>query len=326
MSVNLADIAEAAERLSPYIRRSGLQPVALNGDQTSGVWAKAEYGQPTGSFKIRGALFSLLRLLDGPPPRGVVVASSGNHGYAVAYAARRLGLPSVVVVPRSAPEFKIQLLRATRTEVLIVPPEQRESVAARVRDDRRFVLLPSDAPNVIAGQGTIGLEIAEQMPDASKVYLPVCNGGLLAGVAIALDGLGSSAQVVGVEPELAADATESFRRRRLTSWPVRATYRTIADGLRVPVLGSVAWPYVRELASDMETVTEDEIRSAMVQLYQECSIVAEPSGAVAVAAAVRHSSDHSSKAIAVITGGNVNPGWFRSIVEMNRRQLSSTTS
>jgi threonine dehydratase len=326
MSVSLADIAEAAERLSSYVRRSNLQPLALHDNLTSSVWVKEEHDQLTGSFKIRGAFFSLLRLLDGPPPRAVVVASSGNHGHAVAYAAQRLGLPSVVVVPHSTPQFKIRMLRATRTEVLTVRPDQRESVAARVRDERQFVLLPSDAPDVIAGQGTIGLEIAEQMPDASRVYLPVGNGGLLAGVAVALTGLGSSAHVVGVEPELAADAAESFRRRRLTRWPVRATYRTVADGLRVPVLGRVAWPYVRELASAMETVTEDDIRSAMVRLFQERSIVAEPSGAVAVAAAVRHSSEYGGEAIAVLTGGNVDPEWFRSIVEIDRLRLSPASS
>jgi threonine dehydratase len=322
MSVSLADIAEAAERLSSYVRRSNLQPLALHDNQTSSLWVKGEHDQLTGSFKIRGAFFSLLRLLDGPSPRGVVVASSGNHGHAVAYAAQRLGLPSVVVVPHSTPQFKIRMLRGTRTEVLTVPPDQRESIAARVRDERQFVLLPSDAPDVIAGQGTIGLEIAEQMPDASRVYLPVGNGGLLAGVAVALTGLGSSAHVVGVEPELAADAAESFRRRCRTSWPVRATYRTVADGLRVPVLGRVAWPYVRDLASAMETVTEDDIRSAMVRLFQERSIVAEPSGAVAVAAAVRHPSEYGGKAIAVLTGGNVDPEWFRSIVEIDRLRLS----
>lgn len=326
MPVSLADIVEAAERLSPYVRRSGLRPLARNGGQASFIWVKGEHAQLTGSFKVRGAFFALLRLLDGPPPRGVVVASSGNHGFAMAYAAQRLGLPSVVVVPNSAPEFKIHKLRAIGTEVLLVGPEDRESTADRIRDERQFVLLPSDAPDVIAGQGTIGLEIAEQMPDASKIYLPVGNGGLLAGVAIALEGLRSPARVVGVEPELAADGVESFQRRQLTGWPVGATYRTIADGLRVPVLGRFAWPYVRELASAMETVTEDEIRSAMAQIYREHSVMAEPSGAVAVAAAVRDRFEYGGNVIAVMSGGNVDPEWFGSIVDSGRLRLSPTSS
>ncbi|MGW4794017.1 pyridoxal-phosphate dependent enzyme, partial [Nonomuraea sp. NPDC004297] len=170
-------------------------------------------------------------------------------------------------------------------------------------------------PGDDVGQVAVGLELAAQCPDLSAVYLPTGTGSLLAGTAVALKGLGRTTRVIGVEPELAADACESFRRGELTAWPVADTYRTVADGLRVPSLGRYAWPLVRGHAAAMETVSETEIAGAARLLAESAGIVAEPSGAVACAAMLRGCGGDGGSVAAVMSGGNVSPAWHRSLFE-----------
>jgi len=273
---------------------------------------KCEHRMPTGSFKVRGALFSILRMTDNGGVRGVVAHSSGNFGLAVAFAASRMGIPAVIVVPHMISARKAASLRAAGVDMVITEPDRLDDLARQICVSHDYAFVEGDAPDVIAGHGTVGLEIAEHCPDVNIVYVPVGTGGLLAGIGLAMAFVGLSPLLVGVEPELAADATASFQAGRLLSWPTAETYRTAADGLRVPRLGIHAWSYIRQHVHSMQVVTEEEIVRAARFLANRCDVMAEPSGAVAVAAALRDGvGDHSERRVAVMSGGNVEPAWSR---------------
>ncbi|ANN18816.1 threonine dehydratase [Amycolatopsis orientalis] len=289
------DVERAADRIRYSVRRTPvLGPVG-------GLWIKPENRQRTGSFKVRGALNAVAGLTG-----QVLAQSSGNHGRAVAYAAARQGVKATVVLPETAPALKIDAVRALGAEVVVVPPGERESATATLLARTGATLITSADFAVIAGHGTVGAEIVTDLPDAGTVLVPVCNGGLLAGVAVAVKAYSPSTRVVGVEPELAADAAESFRTGRLTRWPVSRTYRTIADGLRAPVLGELAWEHVKSLVDDVITVDEESIVDAQAFLFDRFGVVAEPSGAVATAAHLTGRAGPPGKAVvAVVSGGNV---------------------
>jgi threonine dehydratase len=292
--VTEADIAEAAALIGP-----SLLPTASAGP-VDGLWIKPENRQRTGSFKVRGALNAVARLPAGLP---VLAQSSGNHGRAVAYAAARHGRRATVVLPDTAPALKVDAVRALGAEVVIVPPARREAATAELLADTGAALVGSADFAVIAGHGTVGAEIVRELPSIGTVLVPVCNGGLLAGVAAAVKALSPGTRVVGVEPALAGDAAESLRTGRLVRWPVAQTYRTIADGLRAPVLGELAWQHIRVLVDDIVTVGEDDIVAAQAFLLGEFGVLAEPSGAVATAAHLTGRA--GGTAVAIVSGGNV---------------------
>ncbi|MEQ0559937.1 pyridoxal-phosphate dependent enzyme [Amycolatopsis sp. NEAU-NG30] len=293
--VTEADVARAAALIGPSIRRTPLiGPV-------DGLWLKPENRQRTGSFKVRGALNAVARLTG---VRHVLAQSSGNHGRAVAYAAARYGLRATVVLPDTAPALKVDAVRALGADLVVVPPSRRESATAELRASTGAAVIGSADFAVIAGHATVGAEIVRELPDVGTVLVPVCNGGLLAGVAVAVKALSPGTRVVGVEPELAGDAAESLRLGRLVRWPVSRTYRTIADGLRAPVLGELAWQHVKALVDDIVTVDEDSIADAQTFLADRFGVVAEPSGAVATAA-YRTGRVPGGTAVAVVSGGNV---------------------
>ncbi|MEU9688895.1 threonine ammonia-lyase [Amycolatopsis japonica] len=290
-----ADVERAADRIRYSVRRTPvLGPV-------DGLWIKPENRQRTGSFKVRGALNAVAGLTG-----HVLAQSSGNHGRAVAYAAARQGVKATVVLPETAPALKVDAVRALGADVVVVPPGERESATAELLARTGATLITSADFAVIAGHGTVGAEIVTDLPDAGTVLVPVCNGGLLAGVAVAIKAYSPGTRVVGVEPELAADAADSFRTGRLTRWPVSRTYRTIADGLRAPVLGELAWEHVKTLVDDVVTVDEESIVAAQAFLFDRFGVVAEPSGAVATAAHLTGRAGSSGRAtVAVVSGGNV---------------------
>ncbi|MBE8516784.1 pyridoxal-phosphate dependent enzyme [Amycolatopsis sp. H6(2020)] len=292
--VTETDIAEAAGVIGPL-----LLPTALAGP-IGGLWIKPENRQRTGSFKVRGALNAVARL---PGPQHVLAQSSGNHGRAIAYAAARHGRRATVVLPDTAPALKVDAVRALGAEVVIVPPARREAATAELLADTGAALVGSADFAVIAGHGTVGAEIVRDLPSIGTVLVPVCNGGLLAGVAAAVKALSPGTRVVGVEPALAGDAAESLRTGRLVRWPVAQTYRTIADGLRAPVLGELAWQHIRLLVDDIVTVGEDDIVAAQAFLLGEFGVLAEPSGAVATAAHL--TGRVAGTAVAIVSGGNV---------------------
>jgi threonine dehydratase len=237
---------------------------------------------------------------------GVVTHSSGNHAQALAFAARAAGLPATVVMPDDAVPAKIEATRALGATVLLVPRTERARAAEELAERHGLAMVPPyDHPDVIAGQGTVGLEIAEDAPDASAVLVPVGGGGLASGVATAIKALHPGAAVLGVEPELAADAADSLRRGKRTTWDPAMTARTSADGVRHAVLGELTWAHIRRYLDAILTVTEDEIATAIRFLASRYRVVAEPSGALTTAAYLRHAERlPAGRTVAVVSGGN----------------------
>jgi threonine dehydratase len=306
--VPLADIRTAADRIRGVAVRT---PLLAWDDQT---WLKPESLQPVGAFKMRGAYNKISSLTDEERGRGVITYSSGNHGQAVAHAARLLGAPAVIVMPRDAPPIKVEGVRRDGAEVVwceTPSSEEREQIARRLADERGYVVVPPyDDPAVIAGQGTTGLEIVEDLPNVTSVLVPTSGGGLLAGIAAAVARLAPNARVIGVEPELAADAAESLRRGELVSWPSEMTARTMADGLRTQSLGRLPFEHLRRFVDEIVTVSEDELLDAIRQLAARARLVIEPSGAAAMAAhlagrAPRAEGDQ--RRVVVLSGGNLDP-------------------
>lgn len=300
--VTIDDIRAAAERIAPVVVRTPLIP-------TGDAWYKPEGLQRVGSFKIRGAYNALASLR----PDGVVTHSSGNHGQALAYAAKQFGITCVVVVPEGTPQVKADAIRGHGAELVVVPPEQRVVAAEKLAMERGLTLVPPyDHRAVIAGQGTIGLEIMADLPGVELVLVPVSGGGLASGIATAVKALNPAVTVLGVEPELAADAAESLAAGRVVSWAPALTFRTIADGLRAD-LSELTLAHLREHLDGIVTVSESEIRSAMGYLARSVRVVAEPSGATAAAA---YLSGHTpgGKVAIVVSGGNVDPALLREVI------------
>jgi threonine dehydratase len=303
--VDIDDVRAAAKRIRGLHVRTPLLPWPLAGSE---VWLKPENLQPTGAFKLRGASNAIGALTDAERAAGVVTYSSGNHGRAVAWAARKYGVPAVVVMPDSTPAVKVDGVRAIGAEVVLVPAAERESRAEEILAERGGALIPPfDHADVIAGQGTVGLEIAEDLPDVDTVLVPVSGGGLISGIAVAIKALCPQARVIAVEPELAADLAESFAAGRRVGWPHEKTLRTVADGLRTPLVGELTWAHIERFVDEVVTVSEDAILEATARLATSARIVAEPSGAVAPAVALTRPDVASGRIVAIVSGGNVEP-------------------
>jgi threonine dehydratase len=307
--VSVDEIRSAAERLDGVIVRTPLIPFPRVAPR---LLIKPESLQPTGSFKLRGAYAAISALPPATAQRGVVAHSSGNHAQAVAYAAALLQVPAVVVIPDNAPRVKVDAARALGAEIVRSKPGLAARVAATdelVARHGYTVIPPFDDRVVIAGQGTIGLEIAADCPGVDLVVVPVGGGGLISGVAAAVRGLCPGAVVIGVEPELAADARDSLHLGRAVGWDSDATQRTIADALRADQVGALPLQHMLSYVDDIVTVTEDEIREAVRRLALEARLVAEPGGAVAVAACLLRERDlpAAGTRVAVLSGGNIDP-------------------
>lgn len=316
--VGISEIVAAARGFGGLIRRTPVlhldgAPATTGGpaERPRDLLLKSEHLQLLNSFKIRGAFNAVASLPEDVRSRGVVTFSSGNHGKAVAHAAALHGVKATVVMPTTAPDVKIDAVRALGATVELVSPERRDvypyELAERIGAQ---VVHPFDARDVIAGQGTIGLEILRQVPDVSTVLLPVSGGGLISGVAVAVKTLRPDVKVVGVEPELAGDAAASLRAGERAVWPTEDVYRTRADGLRATSLGVLPWAHIRRLVDDIVTVSEDDISQALHLLACQAKQIVEPSGAVAPAAFLcgRHTpSAGSGPVVAVVSGGNVDP-------------------
>lgn len=314
--VTLDELLEAQKRVTGAVVRTPLLPCP-HGDADRPLWLKPESLQPIGAFKLRGAHNLIASLTDRERARGVVAHSSGNHAQAVAYTARRFGIKAVIVMPDTAPAVKVDATRELGAEIVMVTPDRRDTAAFELADEHGYTMVPPyDDRRIIAGQGTVGLEIAEDLPDASTVLVPVSGGGLISGIATAVKSLRPGTKVIGVEPELAADAAESLRTGIRTAWTPEQTYRTIADGLRTTSLGALPFAHVREYVDDIITVSEDQIRAAVRFLARSARLVAEPSGAVATAGylfrrdALPPGHDH----VAVVSGGNVDPALYAELV------------
>ncbi|PWU43916.1 threonine dehydratase [Micromonospora globispora] len=309
--VSLADVRAAADDIAGTVVRTPLLPTLWDDE----LWLKPESLQPVGSFKLRGATHAVARLDPAARARGVVTHSSGNHGQALAYAARAAGVPCTVLVPEGAPQVKVDRIRALGAEVRLVPPARRLAEAERVAADTGAALVPPfDDRRIIAGQGTIGLEIVADLPDVDVVLVPVGGGGLSSGVATAVKALRPSATVIGVEPLLAADARDSLAAGEVVVWDVERTYRTSADGLRTH-LSALTLAHLAERLDGIVAVSEEEISGAMGRLVREARLVVEPSAAVAVAARLFHRDElPAGHTVAVVTGGNVDPAVLGSVL------------
>ena len=305
--VRFEDVEAAATTLSGVAHRTPvLTSRLLDARAGARVFLKCENFQRTGAFKFRGAYNALSRLSEAEKACGVLTYSSGNHAQAVALACRLLGMSATIVMPRDAPRVKLE---ATRDYgATIVPYDRstatREALAARLSDELGLPTIPPyDHPDIIAGQGTAGLELVGELPDLDTVVVPCGGGGLLSGVALAANGLAPGCRIIGVEPLAANDATLSFRTRRLHRVH---NPDTIADGARTPSLGKHTFPMVLRYVHDMVTVTEDAIREAVLFLWERLKIVAEPTGALGVAALLSGALRcQGTRVGAIISGGNL---------------------
>jgi len=324
--VSIAEIRAAADRIAHIAVKT--PPVAAAFPRISGhgtgrqIWLKAESLQPIGAFKIRGAANKILQLTPDEIARGVITYSSGNHAQGVAYAAREVGAKAVIVMPSNAPAIKRAATLALGAEVVDVGPasSERLAVAERLIGEHGYVVIPPyDDEQIIAGQGTCGLEIVEQLPDVDLVLAPISGGGLLSGIAAAVKQLRPEAHVFGVEPELAGDASESFRAGVIATWPAELVSRTIADGLRTQSVGVRNFAHIQAFVEGIITVSEAEIRAAMRAIVAATRLVSEPSGAVATAALLFHAAELPAyrKAVAVVSGGNVAPEMLAKVLTEN---------
>jgi len=319
MMVSLHDIRAAQALLHGIAVRTPLYEWTGAVEERE-LFLKLENLQPIGAFKLRGAYNKVASLSDEERRRGVISYSSGNHAQGVAYAARALGVKAIIVMPRNAPKNKLEATAALGAEIVIVGPgsEERRLRAEQLAAEHGYAIVPPyNDEKIIAGQGTVGLEILEDLPDVETVLVPVGGGGLISGVAAAIklssllsDPLSKpQVKVIGVEPELAADAQASLRAGRIVSFPAEQVSQTLADGLRTQSIGAINFEHIRAYVDDIVSVTEDEIREAVRVLSANAKTLAEPSGAVAVAAFLFHASELPDTKInvAVISGGNIDP-------------------
>jgi threonine dehydratase len=283
------------------------------------LYLKPEGLQPVGSFKLRGAYSKISSLSDDEKRRGVIAHSSGNHAQGVAFAAKALGVKATIVIPRDAPKLKIEGTKSFGAEVVLCGPTSAERVALadELAAKHGYVLVPPyNDEKIIAGLGSIGMEILDDLEDVKLVLAPVSGGGLISGIATAIKSRKPNVKVIGVEPELAADAQASLRAgKRISFDPVQVT-RTIADGLRTTPVGEIPFEHISRYVDDIVTVSEFEIREAVKRLLLEARVLAEPSGAVAPAAWLFHRDKlpPAKKAVAVVSGGNIAPEMLREIL------------
>jgi threonine dehydratase len=310
--VTLADIREAQSRLSGVAVRTGLIPFELPPQDPRKLFLKPENLQPIGAFKLRGAYNKISTLSEEDRGRGVISYSSGNHAQGVAYAARALGVKAVIVMPDNAPAIKREATAALGADIVLVGPGsiERQLKAEELAAQHGYAIVPPyNDEKIIAGQGTMGLEILEDLPGVETVIVPVGGGGMLSGIATAIKLSRPSVKVIGAEPELAADAQASLRAGKIVEFAAEQVTSTMADGLRTQSIGPLNFEHIRRYVDDIVTVSEEEIREAMQRLAANPKTTAEPSGAVAVAAFLFHAAElpQTKMNVAVISGGNIEP-------------------
>ena len=310
--ITLSDLHVARSRLQGITTRTQLIEFKLCAEDPRRLRLKPENQQPIGAFKLRGAYNKIASLSEEERQRGVISYSSGNHAQGVAFAARALKVKSVIVMPDNAPQIKRDATAKLGAEIVLVGPgsDERKTKAEELAAQHGYAIVPPyNDENIIAGQGTIGLEILEEWPEVETVLSPVGGGGLISGIAAAIKSSNPKVKVIGVEPELAADAQASFRQGKIVQFPAEQVSRTIADGLRTQSIGPINFEHIRAYVDDIITVTEDEIRQAMKYLCANPQTVAEPSGAVATAGFIFHAKElpQTKRNVAIISGGNIEP-------------------
>ncbi len=315
MSVTLGMILEARERLKGVAQRTGLVQFKALSDETSQVYLKTEDLQSTGSFKVRGAYIKMASLTKAEREAGVIASSAGNHAQGVALAARTFGIPATIVMPAAAPLSKVMATRELGAKVVLhgtVYDEAYEQACRIQQETGATFIHPYDDPMVIAGQGTIGLEIMDDLPDVGTIVVPIGGGGLASGVAAAVKMLHPNVRVIGVQAAGAAGMKASFDAGHLVALE---SAKTIADGIAVKRPGELTFPMCREYLDEIVTVDDDEIAQAILFLMEKGKMVAEGAGAAPVAAIMNRKFDVRGKVVAVISGGNIDVTMISRIIE-----------
>ncbi len=309
-TVSLEDIREAARLLAGVALRTPMVEVAGHP-----LFLKCEHLQPIGAFKVRGAHTAIARLAPERRAAGVVTSSSGNHGQAVAWVAARFGVRSVVVMPESAPAVKVAGVRRHGGEVVFAgrtrSPEQQVRADHVAATEGLAQIPPFDHPDVIAGQGTAGLEILEQAPGVATVLVPVGGGGLLSGITTAIKALAPGVEIIGVEPAGAPKLSAALAAGRPATLDQTAS---VADGLLTRSIGRLPWALIEPHVHRAIAVTDEEIGRAVRYLYERQGLRVEPSGAVTVAAWLAGRVPATGPVVAVLSGGNVDPELFARMV------------
>lgn len=320
LPVVLADIEAAALRIRGHARKTPVLTSATVDGKTGGsIFFKCENFQRAGAFKFRGAFNALSKLSEDERRRGVLTFSSGNHAQAIALSGRLLDVPTVVVMPSDAPEVKVRATREYGGEVVLYDRNEtnRETLGKQISDARGLVTIPPyDHADVIAGQGTVALELLDETGPLDYLFVCVGGGGLVSGCAAAAAAVSPGCKVIGVEPEAGDDATRSFRTKSLQTV---TNPETIADGARTPSLGKLTFQIVMAQVHDMMTVTDRDLAATMFYLWERMKIVVEPTGALAATAALSGRVDLSGKRVGVvISGGNVDMAAIPKLLQLAR--------
>ena len=322
-------LQEAQRILDPVINHT---PVVATRDivPDCDFYLKADCLQKTGAFKLRGAYYKIATLSDEEKKRGVIACSAGNHAQGVAFAARDMGIPATICIPEGAPLSKIEATRSYGANVVLVPGVYDDAYTEAVRlckEQQLTFIHPFNDYRVMAGQGTIGLELSRQLPDCDIFLVPIGGGGLIAGAAYAIKHLMPRCKVIGVQAAGAASMVDSIHANRILTLP---SVHTIADGIQVKTPGDLTFDLVRQYVDDVVTVTEGEIASAILTVLEKQKLVAEGAGAVGIAAAMYGKVDVKGKKVcALLSGGNVDVTMLERIITRGlakeRRTVSFST-
>jgi threonine dehydratase len=314
--INGGDVEAAAELLADVVRHTPMWHSRGLADRVGGpVWLKCENLQRTGSFKIRGAYTRIARLTDDERARGVVAASAGNHAQGVALAARLLGCSATVFMPETAPLPKVAATRAYGAEIKLLGQTLTEPLIAAAEYAERtgaVFIHPFEHPDVIAGQGTVGLEVLEQCPDVKAVVVCAGGGGLVAGVAAAVKARRPDVRVVAVQAEAAAAFPGSIAAGRPVALEAMST---MADGIAVAAPGDLTLAHVQGLVDEVRTVTEEDLSRALLFCLERAKLVVEPAGVAAVAAVLADPAAFAPPVVAVVSGGNIDPVLLLKVVQ-----------
>ncbi len=317
MNIELRDIMKAAERLKPILHHTELDQSTTFSKMTGGsIYLKCENRQKTGSFKIRGASNKIASLAEQGQVKSVVASSAGNHAQGVAYAAKKFGIPATIVMPESAPIAKVQATEGYGAKVVLsgVCYDDAYTKAREICDSEGATFLhPYNDLEVIAGQGTLGIEILGDLPTVDIIVVPAGGGGLLSGVAAAVKQLNPRVKVFGVQAEGANAIARSFREKRLVT---TETASTIADGIAVKVPGDITVDLINQYVDDVVTVSDREISSAILLLMERCKQIVEPAGATSLAAVLGGKIDVAGKnVVCLLSGGNIDVSFIQNIIE-----------
>lgn len=309
LPISLSDVRDAASRIQPWVHRTPLL-TSRSLSELAGVEVrlKCENLQRAGAFKIRGAMNALLQIQEADRPRGVVAFSSGNHAQGVALAARLLGIPATIVMPENSVKMKVQATEAYGARVVQggVTTATRDTVARQLAEETGASIIPPfDDERIMAGAGTVGLEIVEEWPEATAIIVPLGGGGLLSGVAMAATSMNSTIDVFGVEPAAGNDGEQSFRAGRIIAIDPP---NTIADGARTLAIGARNFAVIRERVKDVVSVDDAVLLDALKYAMYRTKLVIEPTGALGIAALLTGKVKPRGPVAIIVSGGNLDFG------------------